>query len=550
MVKASSDQEDSIESISTAMFVHYVSKHPTQGKAKRSRLIKISHQAKTCCSCTRSSDCKVKLCECKRVGTACQRCNCFRVCASQPEWVTRLKELEATEEQEKTAEDITKISAATTAPKRPSPKAKGSIRRSPNRVSILAKATTCEFDGCVGCYLCQPAILSPTESKKTGERTLWPERIRKRQINNQLEAGKSNNEKDNLMFADFNHAAEDNEEKEVETVKAPTTTPPVEQRAVELASATTPPQPTLLQTSLQKIEAAYGAVLHHNDGTQLDGSIADDKLWQAYWREIVPLLPQHYDVPAGRVGRIFIDALAKELEGVEGGRWNSKRFTVFQAVVLQRTADICRARGIQQPVKRRIIDWHADQYRMIIEDTTRTIHAMVSKVARRMSEEAISKTFTSLVLKGKIRTAVRFVTLRGAGGVLSPDNIDAKSGQPVVDVLLEKHPVPIIPAVEVLKHYNVVPEFVPINITEDTVEQVSGQLTGAAGPGGIDVASLQQWLLRFGVVSQRLHRAVMLLACLMANNIPPWAATRALLTNQLMALDKCPGIRLIGIGEI
>ena len=48
---------------------------------------------------------------------------------------------------------------------------------------------------------------------------------------------------------------------------------------------------------------------------------------------------------------------------------------------------------------------------MLVEDTTRTSRAMILKVARGMSEEAISKTFISLVLKGKIRTVVWYVTL-------------------------------------------------------------------------------------------------------------------------------------------
>ena len=127
----------------------------------------------------------------------------------------------------------------------------------------------------------------------------------------------------------------------------------------ELATATTLPQPTPPQTSLQKLEAAYGATLHHNDGAQLDDGIADNKLWQASWREIVTLLPQRYDVLARRVGCIFIDALAKELEDVEGRRWNIERFIVFQAVVLQRMTDVYQAGDIHQQVKRRIVDWQA-----------------------------------------------------------------------------------------------------------------------------------------------------------------------------------------------
>ena len=163
--------------------------------------------------------------------------------------------------------------------------------------------------------------------------------------------------------------------------------------------ATTPPQPTLPQTSLQKLEAAYDAALHHNDVTQLDGVIANDKIWQAYWPEIVVLPPQRYDVPAGRVSRIFINTF---LEGVEGRLWNSKRFIIFQAIVLQRTTDVQRARDIRQRVKRWIVDWQVGRYLMLVKDKIRTSHAMVSKVARGVTNKAISKIFTSLVLKGKI----------------------------------------------------------------------------------------------------------------------------------------------------
>ena len=147
------------------------------------------------------------------------------------------------------------MSAATTAPKRTSPKVKGTIRWSPKRESKLAKATTCEFDGCVRCYIYQPATPSPTEAKKTGERILRSEQIRKRQINNQLEAGKSDDEKEDPTFADPDHTAEENEETEAETVEATTTVSLVEQMEVELAASTSPPQPTLPQTSLQKLES-------------------------------------------------------------------------------------------------------------------------------------------------------------------------------------------------------------------------------------------------------------------------------------------------------
>ena len=78
---------------------------------------------------------------------------------------------------------------------------------------------------------------------------------------------------------DPNHAVEDKEDKETKMFDVTTVAPPVKQRAAESAPATTPSQPTLPQTFLQKLEAAYGVALRHNDGTQLDGSITDGKLW-------------------------------------------------------------------------------------------------------------------------------------------------------------------------------------------------------------------------------------------------------------------------------
>ena len=75
------------------------------------------------------------------------------------------------------------------------------------------------------------------------------------------------------------------------------------------------------------------------------------------------LPPQRYDVPAERVGRIFIDDLAEELEGVDGRRWNSERCIVFQVVILQRMTEVRRARDIRQRVERQIVDWHKGRYR-------------------------------------------------------------------------------------------------------------------------------------------------------------------------------------------
>ena len=107
-----------------------------------------------------------------------------------------------------------------------------------------------------------------------------------------------------------------------------------------------------------------------------------------------------------------------------------------------------------------------------------------------VSKEAIYKMLISLVLKGKIRTAVRVVILRGAGGVLLPNKIEPKSGQSVIDMLCQKHLALIVPTVGMLEHYNVVPKLVLLDFTEETLEIISGKLTGAVDLDGIETSSL------------------------------------------------------------
>ena len=60
---------------------------------------------------------------------------------------------------------------------------------------------------------------------------------------------------------------------------------------------------------------------------------------------------------------------------------------------------------------------------------------------------------------------------------------------------------------------------------------------------------LQHWLLHFGEASGELRLIVGDFEEWLGNGQQPWAAYRALMSGWMIALDKQPGIRTVGVGE-
>ena len=304
------------------------------------------------------------------------------------------------------------------------------------------------------------------------------------------------------------------------------------------------------------LEAVYGDWPHQNDGRHLDGGVEGDATWQRRWRRIADLSTTHYAVPKGNVGRRFVNTLAKEFDGVRARTWNSERPLVFVAVVLQTTPGVKRSRDIRRRLGHRMDLWYQGKFTALVDDTETEVQSRHGSHPVQ-DDETKARAFNSKVLSGRIRPAVRNLTSRDQGGVLQPDDACTKTGQPVLEVLRGKHPPMRDPAPDLedpdrgsFEPYPSLPEPVPVEITGDVVEKVASKLSGAAGPGGTDAIDLRNWLLRHGAESEFLRNSLASIAEWLANESPPWAAYRALMACRLVALDKSPGVRPVGIGEV
>jgi hypothetical protein len=148
---------------------------------------------------------------------------------------------------------------------------------------------------------------------------------------------------------------------------------------------------------------------------------------------------------------------------------------------------------------------------------------------------------------------VHSVINRDGGGVLGLSDLCTKNGRPVIGVLRAKHPPLREPSgigAATFKPYVELPDPPPVDVTSATIEKVATRLSGAAGPSGVDAIDMQNWLSGYGKESSALREELTEWASWLANQHPPWAAYRALVACRLVALDKEPGVRPVGIGEI
>ena len=86
-------------------------------------------------------------------------------------------------------------------------------------------------------------------------------------------------------------------------------------------------------------------------------------------------------------------------------------------------------------------------------------------------DEAVARSYHDTVLSGKLRQTVCWATNREGGGCLLLDKQCTRTGQPVAEVLWEKHLYMRVPPVEnpactAFKEYGEVPETIPLDFTE------------------------------------------------------------------------------------
>ena len=166
------------------------------------------------------------------------------------------------------------------------------------------------------------------------------------------------------------------------------------------------------------------------------------------------------------------------------------------------------------------------------------------------------RTFSNLIFKGKTSAALDLLSLKGKGGVWHDGdraNRDDSASPSVLDVLKSKHPpVQPAPATALFQDSQEPPEIHPVvydSIDARSICSAALNTRGAAGPLGLDAHCWRRLCTSFHSASWDLCQSLGLVARRLCVSLVDPKGLSAFLACRLIALDKCPGVRPIGICE-
>ena len=277
----------------------------------------------------------------------------------------------------------------------------------------------------------------------------------------------------------------------------------------------------------------------------------------AAYNEVVHWRPNLFRVPYGKAGKSFVSELARLYNSFASKSAMEciamKAAVVLPILMLQKPSSKSKAKEHNSCLERRLNTWlDGDLDNLLFEG--RTLQQRIPKSApedNSKRQKRHARSFANLMFEGKTKAAIRLLTEESKGGVLRLcDEVD--STRTVRDVLIEKHP-PGQPAhADSIDCNDKPPEVHPVlfdSIDASLIRSAALRTTGAAGPSGLDAVCWRRLCTSFKAASQSLCQSLANTARRLCTDIVDPSITAPLFACRLIALNKNPGVRPIGIGD-
>ena len=225
--------------------------------------------------------------------------------------------------------------------------------------------------------------------------------------------------------------------------------------------------------------------------------------------------------------------------------------------LLQKPHQPSKAKDHLACLERRLTAWTEGDLASLLQEG-RTIQRQLLRSQRNAnSKQQTARLFSKLMMEGRVRAALRLLADQDTAGPLPLDKLVDPVNNPhktVRDVLLEKHPIgqPLNPSA-LLAPDPPMEEPHPVifdQLTGPLIRVTALRMEGAAGPSGIDALGWRRLCTFFRGASSDLCEALAQLGRRICTTYVDPSGLAAFTACRLMALNKCPGVRPIGIGEI
>ena len=281
-------------------------------------------------------------------------------------------------------------------------------------------------------------------------------------------------------------------------------------------------------TTAEKIERAYEKIVH--------------------WRKNLFMLP------TGSCGKSYINELTRLMNSWTYNSPDSfiamKSIHVMPSLILQKPSRTSKAKQHAAAVERRIELWKKGEIHELLAEGE-AIQQRLPNIQCKKTMSDLSKKFANNMARGNVNAAIKLLTNNMSNGIL-----------PLTDETLQKlrqkHPDARTAEVVTLVQ-EFAPDIHPIifeEIDEEMVKQAALKTRGGSGPSGMDADGWRRIFVsnHYGASSIDLRRAfsemIKKLCTEKENPINNRSSLEAFLACRLIPLDKNPGLRPIGVGEV
>ena len=267
--------------------------------------------------------------------------------------------------------------------------------------------------------------------------------------------------------------------------------------------------------------------------------------------------------PSGVAGKSFIQEINRLLQTfTNGSQMESitlKASFVMQILLLQKPSKKSKSKDHISHLRRRLELWKQGDIPILVQEG-KCIQRYLHNVSRPSDDYTIARNFGKMMEQGKVKNALRYLSRTSTKGVLSLDEmiLFTSSGsklvlQSTLDVLQDKHPTGKSPdPLSLLTNSFETNIFNPIlfeNLNADTIRNAAMHTQGSAGLSGLGSFAWRRLCCSFGSASHDLCSTLAAVGCRLCSSLANPESITAFVACRLIPLDKCPGVRPIGVGE-